>query len=124
MQQLASRGKVNVSSQKPEISGDAASHSLRSHAAIQKVVDRQKRRLIKVFENWLKQDPDLGGQLTIKFTILPSGGVSNVTIVKTTTNNASFDNSIIRYIMRWKFPPVQGGSPVEVVYPFVFEGSE
>jgi TonB family protein len=75
-----------------------------------------------VFENWLKRDPALHGQLKIKFTILPSGEVSNVSIVSSTMNNSEFDENIVRYIKRWAFPPVEGGGPVEVTFPFVFEG--
>jgi TonB family protein len=78
--------------------------------------------LKRVYEDWLKRDPTLNGRLTFKFTILPTGSVSSVVIVKSTTNNQDFDETIMRYIKRWQFPEVSNGSPVEVVYPFIFEG--
>ena len=120
--QVASSGSVNITSQAPVVTGESSSHSDRSQSTIQRVVNRETQRLKRVFEDWLKRDPSLSGNLTVKFVILPSGGVSNVSIVKTSTNNSDFDNTILRYIKRWKFPPIPDSGPVEVVYPFVFEG--
>jgi TonB family protein len=120
--QLASSGSVSISSQPPQITGESASSADRSQTAISQVVNRETQRLKRVYEEWLKRDPALNGRLTVKFVILPSGSVSSVSVVKSTTENAEFDETILRYIRRWQFPPVDGGSPVEVVYPFVFEG--
>ncbi|HEX3020232.1 MAG TPA: TonB family protein [Chitinispirillaceae bacterium] len=120
--QVASTASVNISSVPPEITGESSNLADRSQSVIQKIVNRETQRLKRVFEDWLKRDPSLKGNLTIKFVILPSGAVSSVTIVKSTTQNSEFDETIIRYIKRWQFPVVADGSPVEVVYPFVFEG--
>lgn len=120
--QVASNVNVNITSKPPEVSGESASMQERSQSAIQNVVSRQSRRLKRLYEEWLKRDPALNGRLTVKFVILPSGAVANVSIVKTTTNNNDFDQMVLRYIKRWQFPAVEGGGPVEVVYPFVFEG--
>ncbi len=120
--QVASATSVNISSMPPEISGESSGHADRSQSTIQKIVNRETMRLKRVFEDWLKRDPSLKGNLTIKFIILPSGAVSSVSIVKSTTQNSDFDETIVRYIKRWQFPAVADGSPVEVVYPFVFEG--
>jgi TonB family protein len=121
--QLASAGSVNITSQAPEISGESSNIEERSQAAIGRIVTRETQRLKRVYEDWLKRDPQLAGNLTVKFTILPTGAVSNVSIVKSGTSNGDFDEAIIRYIKRWQFPAVEGASPVEVVYPFVFEGN-
>lgn len=119
---VASNATVNVTTQAPEVTGESASLAERSQSAIQSVVSRESRRLKRLYEEWLKRDPALSGRLTVKFVILPSGGVSNVSVVKSTTNNSDFDDMVIRYIKRWQFPAVEGSGPVEVVYPFVFEG--
>lgn len=120
--QVASVANVNITSAPPEITGESSGHSDRSQAVIGRTVSREAQRLKRVYEDWLKRDPSLNGRLTVKFTILPSGAVSSVSIVKSTTNNADFDETILRYIKRWQFPEVENGSPVEVVYPFIFEG--
>jgi TonB family protein len=121
--QVASAGSVNITSQAPEISGESSNIEERSQAAIGRIVTRETQRLKRVYEDWLKRDPQLSGNLTVKFTILPTGAVSNVSIVKSSTNNGDFDDAILRYIKRWQFPAVEGAGPVEVVYPFVFEGN-
>ncbi len=119
---VASNIEVNITTAPPEVSGASASLQERSQAAIQSVVNRESRRLKRLYEEWLKRDPTLTGRLTIKFVILPSGAVANVTVVKSTTGNSEFDEMVIRYIKRWEFPAVEGAGAVEVVYPFVFEG--
>ncbi|MBN1130191.1 MAG: TonB family protein [Chitinispirillaceae bacterium] len=121
--QVASAGAVNITSRPPEISGESSTIEERSQAAIGRIVTRETQRLKRVYEDWLKRDPQLAGHLTVKFTILPSGTVSNASVVKSTTNNGDFDEAVLRYIKRWQFPAVEGASPVEVVYPFVFEGN-
>ena len=120
--QIATAASVNITSAPAEITGESSSHSDRSQAAIQRIVTREAQRLKRVYEDWLKRDPALSGRLTVKFTISSSGAVSAVSIVKSTTNNQDFDETILRYIKRWQFPDVPGGSSVEVVYPFIFEG--
>ena len=119
---VASAAQVNITTQAPEVTGESASMQERSQAAIQSVVSRESRRLKRLYEEWLKRDPALSGKLTIKFIILPSGGVANVGVVKSSTGNSDFDAMVVRYIKRWNFSAVDGAGPVEVVYPFVFEG--
>lgn len=119
---ISSGGSVNITSAPPEITGEAASLASRTMASVQQVSDPESKRLKHVYENWLKRDPSLHGLLKIKFTILPSGEVVNVSIVSSTMNNSEFDDNIVRYIKRWTFPPVEGGGPIEVVFPFNFEG--
>lgn len=119
--QLASAGSVNITSQAPEVTGEASNIEERTQAAISRVVTRETQRLKRVYEDWLKRDPQLAGRLKVKFQILPSGSVASVVILESTTSNSEFDETILRYIRRWQFSPVSGGA-VEVVYPFVFEG--
>ncbi len=119
---IASGGSVNITSAPPEVTGEAGSLASRSQASIKRQIDLEANRLKRVYENWLKRDPSLAGQLKIKFTILPSGEVVNVSVVNSTTNNSEFDENIVRYVKRWAFPPIESGGPVEVIYPFVFEG--
>ncbi len=119
---VASNIEVNVTTQPPQVSGESSDLAERSQSAIQNIVSRESRRLKRLYEEWLKRDPALKGRLTVKFVILPSGAVSNVTIVKSNTGNNEFDEMVLRYIRRWQFSEIEGAGPVEVVYPFVFEG--
>ncbi len=121
--QIASTGKVNITSAPPQLKGESAGKGTRSQAAINRIVSRQQSKLKKVYESMLKRDPNLSGKLVVKFTIMPDGSVTNVMIVQSTTKNVTFDKRIVSYIKRWRFPAISGGGPVEVIFPFVFTGS-
>jgi TonB family protein len=120
-ERISSGGGVAISSAVPEVTGNTTHAEARSQSSIKKVIDVQSNQLKRVYESWLKRDPQLAGQLKIKFTIMPDGSVTNVTIVSSSTKNSDFDDNLVRYIKRWVFPAMEGGGPVEVVYPFVFE---
>jgi TonB family protein len=119
---LASAGEVTITTQAPQITGETATTGERSYDAINRAVNRFKSRLVRVYETWLKKDPALAGKIVIKFTIMPDGSVSNGSVVNSTTGNGEFDQNILRYIARWSFPASPGSGPIEVVYPFIFEG--
>jgi len=119
-QQLASSGTVNVTSEPPTISGDDE-QVLTSKSCLNRIIKRQRSRIKKVFETWLKRDPNLGGRITVKFTILANGGVSGVKVLQSTTGNTKFDQTITRYIKRWQFSTCTITSPIEIELPFVFE---
>jgi protein TonB len=120
-ERIASGGGVAISSAAPEVSGNTTNAEARTQTSIKKVIDLESNRLKRVYETWLKRDPSLAGQLKIKFTIMPDGSVTNVTVVSSSTKNSEFDETLVRYIKRWSFPAIDGGNPVEVVFPFVFE---
>jgi TonB family protein len=120
-QRIASGGGVAISSAAPEVSGNTTNAEARTQTSIKKVIDLESNRLKRVYETWLKRDPSLAGQLKIKFTIMPDGSVTNVTVLSSSTKNSEFDETLVRYIKRWSFTAIDGGNPVEVVFPFVFE---
>jgi TonB family protein len=120
-ERISSGGGVAISSSAPEVTGNTTNAEARTQMSIKKVIDLESNRLKRVYETWLKRDPSLAGQLKVKFTIMPDGSVTNVTVVSSTTKNSEFDETLVRYIKRWAFPSVDGASPVEVVFPFVFE---
>ena len=118
---IASGGSINITSTPPEVTGNTTNAEARTQASIQRVINLEQQRIKRVYENWLKRDPALAGQLRIKFTIMPDGSVTSLSIVSSSTKNSEFDDTILRYVKRWAFSPVEGGGPVEVVFPFVFE---
>ncbi len=120
-ERISSGGGVAISSAIPVVTGNTTNAEARSQSSIKKVIDVQSNQLKRVYETWLKRDPSLAGQIKIKFTIMPNGSVTNVTVMSSSTKNSDFDDNLVRYIQRWTFPVMEGGGPVEVVYPFVFE---
>jgi TonB family protein len=108
-----------------KIEGEAASHANRSYDAINKIMRRTKRRIIRDFERLLKRNPKISGKISIKFTILPSGTVSNVKIIKSTVNSTELERSVTKWIKRARFPKIADSEgELEVVFPFVFTVSE
>lgn len=119
--QIASNAAVSITSEPAEVKGDEGQVST-SKACIQRVITRESTRIKRVFEDWLKRDPQLGGRIKVKFTIMPGGSVSNVSVAQSTTNNEAFDQNIVRYIQRWDFSSCSPTSPLEIEFPFAFEG--
>jgi len=94
---VASNVAVKITTAPPEVTGESAALQQRSQSAIQNIVSRESLRLKRLYEEWLKRDPTLGGRLTVKFVILSSGTVANVVVVKSTTGNNEFDDMVLRY---------------------------
>jgi TonB family protein len=119
-QQIASAGDVNMSSEPATVSDESAVKG--GLACINSVITRERSRVKRVYETWLKRDPKLAGRIKVKFTILPTGAVSNASVMQSTTGNSAFDENVIRYIARWDFAQCAPGTAIEVEVPFVFEG--
>jgi outer membrane biosynthesis protein TonB len=76
--------------------------------------------LIKAcYENALKRNPNLKGKIAIRFTILPTGGLSDLEAAANTMGSADVATCIVSTMRSWRtqFKP---SGPVTVEYPFVF----
>jgi TonB family protein len=60
------------------------------------------------------------GALTARFTIGPSGAVSESAITDSTLHDARFESCLQRVVAKLKFPAPKDGGVVHVSYPFVF----
>jgi TonB family protein len=120
--QIASSGEVHISTQPPEMKSESGG-AVAGKSCIQEAINRESHRIKRVYENWLKRDPSLSGQLKVRFVITSSGTVSEVSVVNSTTSSAEFDENIVRYIKRWDFSSCGTGESIEIVFPFVFSGT-
>lgn len=115
--------KGNFVIQRPEsIEGAASSNVKRDNNAINKVVKSNKTSIRISYEKYLKRIPDLAGKITVRFTILASGKVTNAQILENTTKNSGLERDIIRKIKMWHFEEIAEGE-VTVTYPFIFRPS-
>jgi outer membrane biosynthesis protein TonB len=76
--------------------------------------------LIKAcYENALKRNPNLKGKISIRFTILETGGLADLETVANTMGSADVASCILSTMRSWRtqFKP---SGPVTVEYPFVF----
>ncbi len=81
---------------------------------------RARMGLIKAcYENALKRNPTLKGKITIRFTILETGGLADINAATNTLNSAEVAACIMNTMRTWRtqFRP---SGPAIVEYPFVF----
>ncbi|HET8540599.1 MAG TPA: AgmX/PglI C-terminal domain-containing protein [Anaeromyxobacter sp.] len=77
--------------------------------------------LIKAcYENALKRNPKLKGKIAVRFTILETGGLADVSAAQNTLGSPEVAACILNTMKAWRtqFRP---SGPVTVEYPFVFQ---
>jgi TonB family protein len=72
------------------------------------------------YDKALKDNPDIGGKISVKFTIAPSGDVVAIEIVSSSTGVAALDAEIKEKARRMKFDSIEKGN-VTVTYAFVLD---
>ncbi len=75
-----------------------------------RVVRRRSRGLRHIYKKHLKTTPGFGGKVTLKFTIAPSGKISKISKVSSTTGNSQFDNKVKRKVKKWKFEVIKSSN--------------
>ena len=88
--------------------------------AIQKIIRRHRRAVMRVYEQALKNNPKLSGKIVVKLTIGADGRVKSATIGSSTLNDKTVEQGILRVMRRMRFPAPSGGGEVVISYPFVF----
>jgi TonB family protein len=71
------------------------------------------------YENQLKRNPNLHGKIRIEFTILETGGLSDLKILENSIGSPEVASCIVSLMRAWRTPFHPSG-PVTVVYPFLF----
>ena len=82
---------------------------------------RARMGLIKAcYENALKRNPSLKGKISIRFTILETGALSDISTAQNSLGSAEVAACIMNTMRAWRtqFKP---SGPVTVEYPFVFQ---
>jgi hypothetical protein len=82
---------------------------------------RARMGLIKAcYENALKRNPGLKGKISIRFTILETGGLAEVAAAQNSLGSPEVAACIVNTMRAWRtqFRP---SAPVTVEYPFVFQ---
>lgn len=86
-----------------------------------KVVVRQHRNEIRYcYENELKKNPKLAGQVKVKITIPGDGSATSVIVSSTTLKNRELEECMVRAIGSWTFPRTKDGKAFIANYPFNF----
>jgi TonB family protein len=109
-----------VSAPKPtdvDVGGDAGS---RSPESILRVIRTHVGGFRYTYEKALKERPDLGGKISLRFTIAPSGDITAIEVVASSTGDADLDDQIKDKAKRMKFDQIEKGN-VTVTYAFVLD---
>jgi TonB family protein len=92
----------------------------RSTESILRVIRQHTPGLRHTYNKYLKTNPGFKGKVTLKFSIAPSGGIVELTIVGTTTGIAEFDQEVRDKVKEWRFEPIKGKANDVVTVPFTF----
>lgn len=86
-------------------------------------IKTQLGQILYCYERQLSAKKDLFGKVAVRFTIGPTGQVETQNIGDTTLKNATVEGCILNKVAQWKFPAPQGGTKVNVTYPFLFKST-
>jgi hypothetical protein len=82
-------------------------------------VRARKGLLQACYENALKRNPSLRGRLRIRFTILETGGLQDLSIVENGLGSPDVAACVANTMRAWR-TPFRPSGPVTVEYPFLF----
>ena len=80
-------------------------------------------QILYCYERQLSAHPDMFGKVSVKFTIAGNGAVETQAIADTTLKNATVEGCMLNKVATWKFPAPNGGTRVNVTYPFLFKST-
>jgi TonB family protein len=112
--------RARISPPKPsdvELGGEAGS---RSPESILRVIRSNIGGFQYSYQKYLRDNPNLGGKISLKFTIAPSGDIIQIQIVASNTGNSTLDDEIKDKARRMKFDQIEKGN-VTVTYAFVLD---
>ena len=90
---------------------------------VQAIIKKHQGELTYCYEKNLQTQPNLRGQVSVKFIINRSGRVSSAGIAHSSMRSPRVENCIARAFKRWKFPKPHEGVNVSVQYPIAFTRS-
>jgi len=100
-----------------ELGGEAGS---RSPESILRVIRQHIGGFQYTYQKYLRDNPGLGGKISLKFTIAPSGDIIAISVVASNTGNGGLDDEIKDKARRMKFDQIEKGN-VTVTYAFVLD---
>ena len=90
---------------------------------IAQYIKSQIGQILYCYERQLSANPDLYGKVAVRFTIGSSGKVETERIGQSSLRNAAVEGCILQKVARWQFPVPEGGTKVNVTYPFLFKST-
>lgn len=119
--ELASLMVFSESAAQQGSSSEPLPGSSRSSEEIMEVLAEKRPEITFIYNKYLRSDPMLMGTVMVEMVIEPSGRVSRVDILESSTYNPAFELELARAIETWRFGAVDSAEdPLTVLYPFSF----
>lgn len=119
--ELASLMVFSESASQQGSSSEPLPGSSRSSEEIMEVLAEKRPEITFIYNKHLRSDPMLMGTVMVEMVIEPSGRVSRVDILESTTYNPAFELELAQAIETWRFGAVDSAEdPLTVLYPFSF----
>jgi TonB family protein len=87
---------------------------------IRRIIRRHINEVKYCYEQELTRKADLGGRISVTFTIAATGQVVASVVQNSTMGNVRVEGCVVQAVRRWEFPKPLGGGIVIVTYPFNF----
>ena len=98
-----------------------SAYSSRTSNEVRQVLTSKESAVTFIYNKHLRSDPLLSGTVLIEMIIEPSGRISNVAILDSSTFNPAFDLELASAVETWRFGAVDANEgPLPVTYPFNF----
>lgn len=101
-----------------ELSGDGTGP--RTPESVLRVIRQHVGAFQYTYQKFLRIHPGLGGQISLRFTIAPSGDIIAISLVRSNTGNAELDDEIKEKARRMKFDQIDGRN-LTVTYHFALD---
>ena len=88
-------------------------------SVIQATIAKYLSQVRACYEDGLRKNPGLAGQVTVAFEVSGLGSVNSSQVAKSSLGNPQVEQCITSRMMSWKFPKPLGGVNVKVNYPFL-----
>ncbi len=99
-----------------------------SKEGINDAIREELSEIRECYQSWLNMEPDLEGEVKVKFVISDVEGVGEVTSTEimdqTTTSHTLFEGCVLNVMSDLKFEAPEDGGVVIVSYPFVFKSTD
>jgi TonB family protein len=101
------------------VTGAGAGGAGRSYASIWEWTRSYLPGLRAAYDNQLRNNAALQGVILVRYEILASGAVGDVTMVSSQMRDPHLEQEVLRQIRGWHYPPEPSGTVV-VTWPFAF----
>jgi len=94
---------------------------IRTRNSIQRIISQNKPAVCYAYKKRLRDNPNLNGTITVKFSIDEFGKVISAQTVESTMSDLELEETIVGRVRKYKFEKIDiPNDTTTVTYPFVF----